>query len=141
MTNDYWLLTDKMEREREKMERERDAARAQVDQLRLRLDEAKQVIARTQNTAEELRIHAFTESDRLQTELERLKGALLPPRRTHTMYVYIKSEPAYGLYTVGFYSPDGKWNPDSDHSTREEAAARVHYLNGGVKEQPGANQD
>ena len=45
------------------------------------------------------------------------------------MYVYIKSEP--GLYTVGFYSPDGKWHPESDYNDREEAAKRVHFLNGG----------
>lgn len=45
------------------------------------------------------------------------------------MYVYIMSEP--GLLTVGFYDPNGKWHADSDHNTREEAAARVAYLNGG----------
>jgi len=45
------------------------------------------------------------------------------------MWVYINSEPE--LWTVGFYSPDGKWHPDSDWGTREEAAARAHYLNGG----------
>ena len=44
------------------------------------------------------------------------------------MYVYIRSEP--NLYTVGFYSPDGKWNPESDWNDREEAAKRVSYLNG-----------
>ena len=44
------------------------------------------------------------------------------------MYVYIKSEPT--LYTVGFYNPDGKWIPESDYDTKEEAAKRVHYLNG-----------
>lgn len=44
------------------------------------------------------------------------------------MYVYIKSEP--NLFTVGFYKPDGKWEPESDHSTREEAANRVAWLNG-----------
>jgi len=44
------------------------------------------------------------------------------------MYVYINSEPS--LYTVGFYSPDGEWHPDSDHSIREEAAERVAWLNG-----------
>lgn len=48
------------------------------------------------------------------------------------MYVYLKSEPQ--LWTVGFYSPDGKWNPESDHGTPEQAAARVHYLNGGRDE-------
>ena len=45
------------------------------------------------------------------------------------MYIYIKSE--LNLSTVGFYSPDGKWNPESDHETKELAARRVHYLNGG----------
>ena len=45
------------------------------------------------------------------------------------MYVYIKSENQ--LWTVGFYKPDGKWNPESDHDTAEDAAKRVAYLNGG----------
>jgi hypothetical protein len=44
------------------------------------------------------------------------------------MYVYINSEPS--LYTVGFYSPDGQWHPDSDHQDRKEAAQRVAWLNG-----------
>jgi hypothetical protein len=46
------------------------------------------------------------------------------------MYVYIDCHEA-GVYTVGFYSPDGKWHPESDWHTADEAAARVHYLNGG----------
>lgn len=46
------------------------------------------------------------------------------------MYVYIESE--HNLWTVGFYDPQGKWHPDSDHDSREEAAKRVHYLNGGT---------
>lgn len=45
-------------------------------------------------------------------------------------YVYIQSEPR--LYTVGFYDPDGKWHSESDHDSREQAASRVHYLNGGA---------
>ena len=45
------------------------------------------------------------------------------------MYVYIKTEP--GLWTVGFYDPEGKWQGDSDHDSPEKAAERVHYLNGG----------
>jgi len=45
------------------------------------------------------------------------------------MYVYIRSEP--GLWTVGFYHPNGQWEPDSDHTSRQEAAERAHYLNGG----------
>lgn len=49
------------------------------------------------------------------------------------MYVYIQSEHSseHNLYTVGFYKPDGDWDPESDHSTSEEAAKRCHYLNGG----------
>jgi len=45
------------------------------------------------------------------------------------MYVYIKSEEC--LWNVGFYNPKGEWVPESDWCSRELAAARVHYLNGG----------
>lgn len=48
------------------------------------------------------------------------------------MYVYIKSEP--GLYTVGFYEPGIepiRFISESDHLTKESAAMRVSYLNGG----------
>jgi hypothetical protein len=45
------------------------------------------------------------------------------------MYVYLSSEP--NLWTVGFYKPSGEWMPESDHATKEEAAERVRYLNGG----------
>ena len=34
------------------------------------------------------------------------------------------------LYTVGFYEPNGKWQAESDHNTREKASARVAFLNG-----------
>jgi hypothetical protein len=51
------------------------------------------------------------------------------------MYVYIESERGlYSLFTVGFYDPAGRWRSESDHTTRAEAAARVHYLNGGDRE-------
>lgn len=43
-------------------------------------------------------------------------------------YVYIRSEPV--LWTVGFYDPAGKWQPESDHGSSEQAAERVAYLNG-----------
>jgi hypothetical protein len=46
-----------------------------------------------------------------------------------TAYVYIRSEPQ--LWTVGFYDPQGKWQPESDHASSEEAAKRVHWLAGG----------
>ena len=45
-------------------------------------------------------------------------------------YVYIQSEPS--LYTVGFYKPDGQWEPESDHDDREQAAKRVAWLNGAL---------
>ena len=54
------------------------------------------------------------------------------------MYVYIQTERNPSLWTVGFYKPDGNFEGDSDHSDREEAAARVHYLNGG---NPGYDMD
>jgi hypothetical protein len=49
------------------------------------------------------------------------------------MYVYIQSEKHEfgGLWTVGFYKPDGEWMPESDHTDLNEAVERVHWLNGG----------
>jgi len=44
------------------------------------------------------------------------------------MYVY--SQIASDLWTVGFFQLDGTWVPESDHVTADEAASRVHYLNG-----------
>ena len=44
------------------------------------------------------------------------------------MYVYIQSEP--GLWTVGHYNPSGKFVPESDWNSTEEAATRVSFLNG-----------
>jgi hypothetical protein len=44
-------------------------------------------------------------------------------------YVYIQTES--NLWTVGFYIPSGEWISESDHSRKEEAAERVHWLNGG----------
>lgn len=43
-------------------------------------------------------------------------------------YTYLRSEP--GLWTVGDYDPDGRWQPESDHDSREDAAQRVAWLNG-----------
>lgn len=51
------------------------------------------------------------------------------------MYVYIRSEPR--LWTVGYYDPSGKFEPESDHDTPEKAAKRVRYLNGGRDEPSG----
>lgn len=48
-------------------------------------------------------------------------------------YVYLSTNQGDGTYihTVGFYDPEGQWTPESDHDSSEEAAKRVHYLNGG----------
>ena len=50
-------------------------------------------------------------------------------------WVYVRSEPQ--LFTVGFFDPRGRWHSDSDHGSREEAAARAAYLNGAA-DQPTA---
>lgn len=49
------------------------------------------------------------------------------------MWVYIRSENE--LWTVGFYTPDGKFHPESDHESKKKAAERVHWLNGGEKDE------
>lgn len=46
------------------------------------------------------------------------------------MYIYIETEP--GLWTVGHYDPTGKFIPESDWPAMDDAANRVHYLNGGT---------
>ena len=47
------------------------------------------------------------------------------------MYVYIESEK--GLWTVGFFKPNGRWESESDHDNKEKAAERVAWLNGSNK--------
>ena len=49
------------------------------------------------------------------------------------MYVYKRCQGEM-LWTVGFYGPDKKWNPESDHDTPDKAAERVAYLNGSSNE-------
>lgn len=58
------------------------------------------------------------------------------------MYVYIKSEPQ--LWTVGHYDPSGKWEPESDHGTRDAATERTAWLNGsgrGLEDEPDKEQN
>jgi hypothetical protein len=45
------------------------------------------------------------------------------------MWVYQSFE--LGLWTVGFYKPDGEFEPQSEHDSEHDASKRVHYLNGG----------
>lgn len=47
-----------------------------------------------------------------------------------TTWVYRYSREA-SVWTVGFYDPTGKWVPESDHTSADAAAKRVHWLNGG----------
>lgn len=35
------------------------------------------------------------------------------------------------VYVVGFFTPDGQWVGETEHTTRDSAAGRVHWLNGG----------
>lgn len=56
-------------------------------------------------------------------------------------YVYVVSEPETPLYTVGFFDPNGKWHPESDFNSREDAAKRVAYLNGANAPLPAGIQE
>lgn len=44
------------------------------------------------------------------------------------MYVYLKSN--YGVWSVGFYDPAGKWHLESEEYSAQQAAQRVAWLNG-----------
>src|SRR5574343_634993 len=46
-------------------------------------------------------------------------------------YVYVRDEHERSLWTVGFYSPDGKWHPHMDCESKNEAAEEVARMNGG----------
>jgi hypothetical protein len=46
------------------------------------------------------------------------------------MWVYKRND-SENSWEVGYYSPDKQWNKDSTYSSREQARAMVHYLNGG----------
>lgn len=43
---------------------------------------------------------------------------------------YIYYEKAHGTWTVGFYTPEGKWIEESNYFSKLEAAKRVAWLNG-----------
>jgi anaerobic selenocysteine-containing dehydrogenase len=48
------------------------------------------------------------------------------------MWVYSKSTNTKGIsYLVGYFDPQGAWHQESEWDRREDAAARVNYLNGG----------
>jgi hypothetical protein len=54
-------------------------------------------------------------------------------------WVYIQAEPC--LWTVGVYDGDGKFRPESDHGSPDEAAERVRHLNGGTPAEPAPERD
>jgi len=68
------------------------------------------------------------------SSVERVFAAMkaLAKEQTPSVYVYKQSEPQ--LWTVGYYDPTGKFVPESDHSHPDDAAWRVHWLNGGKSE-------
>ncbi|NUT31503.1 MAG: hypothetical protein HOV79_00360 [Hamadaea sp.] len=44
-------------------------------------------------------------------------------------FVFQRTEPQ--LWTVGYFDPDGRFHPESDHSSPQDAANRIHWLHGG----------
>lgn len=75
--------------------------------------------------------------DHIATSLHHIEQALdrlVRHQPDHLMtgasaWVMKRTEP--GLWTVGYYAPDGEWEPEFDYGSKDEAAGRVHYLNGG----------
>lgn len=49
-------------------------------------------------------------------------------KKEDRMYIYVESKP--GLYTIGFYTPNGEWIPESDCIDKVDAVNRVALLNG-----------
>jgi len=60
------------------------------------------------------------------------RGKMTNNQEELIMWVYLLTEP--GLWTVGFYDPNGQFHSDSDCDSKKEAAKRVNYLNGGNDE-------
>lgn len=50
------------------------------------------------------------------------------------MWVYRRT--GHGFFEVGYYSPDGTWQCTlgDDYERIQDAAERVHYLNGGMSD-------
>lgn len=53
---------------------------------------------------------------------------ITPQKAPAGKYVYVETDP--GTWTTGFFAPDGRWTPESDHASPEEAAQRINFLNG-----------
>lgn len=50
-------------------------------------------------------------------------------REDEVVYVYRQSD--LFEWTVGYYTPSGEWMPESTWDSKEKAAERVRWLNGG----------
>ncbi len=64
---------------------------------------------------------------------QRMTDALnadVPGRLVAATWIYRRFVSIPG-WVVGFYDPQGEWHGDSEHTSSELAAQRVHYLNGG----------
>jgi len=55
------------------------------------------------------------------------------------MWVYDSFE--YGVWTVGFYRPDGSFHSESDYDEPGRAVERVRYLNGGSQQAESKTDD
>ena len=60
------------------------------------------------------------------------KAGIRPAKEWKLTYVYKETAP--GVWTVGYYNPQGIWRAESKHTDREHAAERVVWLNRAVKE-------
>jgi hypothetical protein len=52
-----------------------------------------------------------------------------PPELTDSGSIWNPDDRAWA---VGFYNPRGDWQTESTHTSKERAAERVHWLNGGA---------
>ena len=50
------------------------------------------------------------------------------------MYVYVCFDDFPEKFHVGFFDPTGEWHEESVLESKEDAAARISYLNGGKNE-------
>lgn len=48
-------------------------------------------------------------------------------------FMWVYRENSDSSFVVGYYAPDGTWFSESSFRTKEEAANRVNFLNGGQR--------
>lgn len=57
------------------------------------------------------------------------------------MFVYRRFGRRDVCYVVGFYDPKGRWYPESDYPTAQEAAERTAWLNGNKEAKEAAKEE